>query len=98
MMKNSKTLDEIKDQYYGVVGTPSRDELECELESLRVGMKIKEARERMQLTQEQLASRINKKRSFISKVESNGENITLKTLFDVVERGLGGKLNIEVSF
>jgi len=26
----------------------------------------------------------------------DGENITLKTLFDIVERGLGGKLNIEV--
>ena len=49
------------------------------------------------MTQEQLANRIDKKRSFISKVESDGENMTLKTLFDVVERGLGGKLRIEVS-
>lgn len=42
------------------------------------------------LTQEELAARINKKRSFISKIENDGENITLKTLFDVIERGLGG--------
>lgn len=97
-MKNIKTLDQIKDQYYGVVGNPKRDELERELESLRVGLKIKSARESLNMTQEQLANRIDKKRSFISKVESNGENITLKTLFDVVERGLGGKLKIEVSF
>ena len=88
----------IRDRYYGAVGTPKRDELERELESLRIGLKIREARERLNMTQEQLANRIDKKRSFISKVESNGENITLKTLFDVVERGLGGKLNIEVSF
>lgn len=98
MMKNIKTLDQIKEQYYGTVGTPKRDELERELESLRVGLKIREARESLNMTQEQLANRIDKKRSFISKIESNGENITLKTLFDVVERGLGGKLNIEVSF
>lgn len=96
-MNNTKTLDQIKEQYYGAVGTPKRDELERELESLRIGLKIREARERLHMTQEQLATRIDKKRSFISKVESNGENITLKTLFDVVERGLGGKLNIEVS-
>jgi len=49
------------------------------------------------MTQEQLANRIDKKRSFISKIESNSENITLKTLFDIVERGLGGRLNIDVS-
>lgn len=34
--------------------------------------------------------------TFISRVENDGENITLKTLFDIVERGLGGKLKIEV--
>ena len=48
------------------------------------------------MTQEELANRINKKRTFISKVENDGENITLKTLFDIVERGLGGRLKIEV--
>ena len=48
------------------------------------------------MTQAELASRIEKKRTFISKIENDGENITLKTLYDVVERGLGGKLKIEV--
>lgn len=52
----------------------------------------------MNLTQAQLADRINKKRTFISKVENDGENITLKTLFDIVERGLGGKLSINIDF
>ena len=44
-MKNIKTLDQIKDKYYGLKGTPERDELERELESLRIGLKIREARE-----------------------------------------------------
>ncbi len=48
------------------------------------------------MTQAELANRIDKKRTFISKVENDGENITLKTLFDIVERGLGGRLKIEV--
>lgn len=48
------------------------------------------------MTQAELADRIEKKRSFISKVEKDGGNITLKTLYDIVERGLGGKLKIEV--
>ena len=93
-MKNIKTLDEIKTQYYGEIGTPERDRLENELEALRIGFKIKRAREQLNLTQEQLAERVNKKRTFISKVENDGENITLRTLYDIVERGLGGHLRI----
>ena len=66
------------------------------METLRIGLKIRSAREKMHLTQAELAERIDKKRSFISKVENDGVNITLKTLYDIVEKGLGGKLKIEV--
>lgn len=97
-MKNLQTLDQIKDKYYGAVGTPERDRLENELEALRVGFKIKSAREQLHMTQEELAERINKKRTYISKVENDGENITLRTLFDIVERGLGGRLRISFDF
>lgn len=93
-MKNIQTLDQIKTKYYGEVGTPERDRLENELEALRIGFKIRSAREQLDMTQEQLAKRINKKRTYISKVENDGENITLRTLYDIVERGLGGKLRI----
>ena len=93
-MKNIQTLDQIKTKYYGEVGTPERDRLENELEALRIGFKIRSAREKLDMTQEQLAERINKKRTYISKIENDGENITLRTLYDIVERGLGGKLLI----
>ena len=98
MMKNTKSLDQLKTQYYGEVGTPERDRIERELEALRIGFKLRSAREQQKLTQEEVAKRINRKRTFISKVETDGENITLKTLFDVVERGLGGRLRISVEF
>ena len=91
---NYQTLDQIKNKYYGEVGTPERDRLENELEALRIGFKIKSAREQLNMTQEQLAARVDKKRTFISKVENDGENITLRTLYDIVERGLGGRLHI----
>ena len=93
-MKNIQTLDQIKTKYYGEVGTPERDRLENELKALRIGFKIRSAREQLDMTQEQLAERINKKRTYISKIENDGENITLRTLYDIVERGLGGKLRI----
>ena len=94
----TKTLDQIKDKYYGTVGTPKRDKLESEMAALRIGVKLRAARESLKMTQLELATKIDKKRSFISKVENDSENITLKTLFDIVERGLGGKLRVEVQF
>ncbi|MGM9845739.1 MAG: helix-turn-helix domain-containing protein [Muribaculaceae bacterium] len=95
-MDNIQTLDQLKNKYYGEVGTPERNRLENELEALRIGFKIREARQSLNLTQEQLAERVNKKRPFISKIENDGENITLRTLFDIVERGLGGRLIINL--
>ena len=95
---NTTSLDQLKTKYYGEVGEPERDRLERELEALRIGFKLRTAREQQALTQEEVARRINKKHTFISKVENDGENITLKTLFEIVERGLGGKLRISVDF
>jgi transcriptional regulator with XRE-family HTH domain len=57
---------------------------------------LKKAREEKHLTQEQLAELVDKKRTYISRVENDGSNMTLKTLFDIVEKGLGGKVNISI--
>ncbi|MDY9917592.1 Helix-turn-helix [Porphyromonadaceae bacterium NLAE-zl-C104] len=93
---NIKTFDQVKDEVIGLRGTERRDALERELEALRLGIQIRNAREKQNLTQEQLAERINKKRTFISRIENDGSNLTVKTLLDIVERGLGGKLVISV--
>lgn len=92
----TKTLSELEDKYIGQVGTPQRDAYEKELSDLMIGIQIRNARLDLDITQEQLAERINKKRAFISRIENDGSNLTIKTLRDIVERGLGGKLNIEV--
>jgi ribosome-binding protein aMBF1 (putative translation factor) len=91
-----QTLEQIKGRYYGKKGTGERDRIERELEALRIGFQIRNARERRDMTQTELAEKIAKKRSFISKMENDGSNMTIKTLFDIVEYGLGGKLKIEV--
>ena len=59
-------------------------------------LEIKKAREEKHLTQEQLAELVDKKRTYISRIENDGSNMTLKTLFDIVEKGLGGKVNISI--
>ena len=61
-----------------------------------IGLILKNARKRKNLTQEQLALKVGKKRSYISRIESKkGNNIKIHTLIDVVEKGLGGTINIE---
>jgi len=93
---NTKSWKTLKDEVYGEKGTKRRDQLETEVDSLRIGILLKQAREQKNLTQEQLAQIIDKKRTYISRVENDGNNINLKTLKEIVEKGLGGKLNIEI--
>ncbi len=61
-----------------------------------IGRLLKNARLSKSLTQEQLAQRVGKKRSYISRIESeDGNNIKIHTLIEIVEIGLGGKVKIE---
>ena len=92
----TKSWKEIKNKVYGKPGTKRRDELDRDFESFKIGLLLKKAREKKRLTQNQLAELVDKKREYISRVENNGSNLTLKTLFDIVEKGLGGKVRISI--
>jgi putative DNA-binding protein len=91
-----QTLDELKDRFYGPKGSEKRDQLDRELEVLRIGILIRNARKESNLTQAELAERIGKKRAFISRVENDGSNLTIATLLDIVEKGLGKKLSFDI--
>ena len=92
----TKSWKDIKDTVYGKQGTERRDQLDRDVESFKIGLLLRKAREDKNLTQEQLAEIVDKKRTYISRVENNGSNLTLKTLFDIVEKGLGGKVRISI--
>jgi DNA-binding XRE family transcriptional regulator len=93
---STKTWKEIKDEVYGKKGTDGRDELDREFDSFRIGLLLKNAREEKHLTQQQLGELVDKKRTYISKIENDGGNMTLKTLYETVEKGLGGKVKISI--
>ena len=93
---NTKSWKEIKDSVYGVEGTERRDELERDFESFQIGLLLRKAREEKKMTQQELGNKVAKKRTYISRIENNGSNLTLKTLFDIVEKGLGGKVTISI--
>ena len=92
----TKSWKVIKDDVYGKQGTPRRDQLEREVEGLKIGLLLRQAREQKHLTQQQLGELVDKKRTYISRVENDGSNLTLKTLYDIVEKGLGGKVTINI--
>lgn len=93
---DTKKWAEIKDSVYGKKGTARRDSLERDFETFKVGLLLRQAREEKKLTQQQLGDLVNKKRTYISRVENDGSNLTLKTLYDIVEIGLGGKVKITI--
>jgi len=93
---NTKNWKEIKDNIYGKIGTQRRDQLDRDFESFKIGLLLRKAREEKKITQSALAEIISKKREFISRIENNGSNLTLKTLYDIVEKGLGGKVTISI--
>lgn len=99
MRKNNSNLNDwkvIKDKHFGKVGTERRDQLDREVRTLKIGLMLRQARETKNMTQEELAKAIEKKRTYISRIENDGSNMTLKTLLEIVEKGLGGKVTIEI--
>jgi hypothetical protein len=57
---------------------------------------LKKARESQNITPVESGLKVDRKRTYISRVENNSSNITLSTLFGIVEKGLGGKVNISI--
>jgi ribosome-binding protein aMBF1 (putative translation factor) len=91
-----KSWSTIKDEVYGKQGTERRDNLDREVEAIKIGMIIREARLSKRMTQDELASLVSKKRSFIARIEKDGSNMNLRTLYEIVEKGLGGRVNIAI--
>lgn len=64
-------------------------------EQFKIGELLCYARERAGLTQEELAGKLNTKKSAISRIENHSEDIRLSTLFHYAE-ALGKKLQVSI--
>ena len=80
------TLDEVKDEFIGKIGTPKRDkyeqDLKEEIQAYFVGEAIKQARKAKNLTQEQLGEKIGVQKAQISRLE-RGKSITLSSMIRI---------------
>lgn len=64
-------------------------------ENFRIGFLLRQAREEMGITQEQLAKKLKTKKSAISRIENHAEDIRLSTLNRYAE-ALGIRLQVVI--
>lgn len=96
MNKNLTTLDQFINQNYGEPGTLKRDQFESDYESFKLGFLLQKARLQRGMTQEELAEKCGTNKGYISKVENNMKEIRVSTLQKIVEKGLGGRLELSI--
>jgi len=77
------TLDQIKDEFIGEIGSEKRNLYEQELQLELLGDLIKKVRLERNLTQEELGKLIGVQRAQISKLENNTTNVTMETILRV---------------
>lgn len=87
------SLDQIKDEMVGASGTLERELYELELQVEILGEMIRMAREKQDLTQEELGKLVGVQKAQISKLERNTNNVTIDTVLRVFNA-----LNAKVTF
>ena len=88
-------LEDLITEDFGPVGSVERDLFDIECDAFIIGERLKDERLKAGLTQEQLASKIGTKKSFISRVERGHTDIQLSTLVKLFH-GLGRRVNVRV--
>ena len=88
-------LEIMLDKHIGQIGTEKRDAFENELRIDLLGQAIKEARQKLNMTQEQLGELVGVQKAQISKIENSVKNARLDTILKVFD-ALGAKVNFNV--
>ena len=95
---NLISLDQFIDKNIGKIGTKKRDKFENEYDDFKLGVLIQQARHDKGLTQEKLAELSGTNKSYISKLEKDLKDIRLSTLKRIISSGLGGHLEITITY
>lgn len=104
MSKSSKTnqpkavsFTGLEDKYFGKKGTARRESYEAELNEEIIGELIRQAREKRNMTQEDLADKLGVNKSNISKMENNIKSMRIDTLLKVF-KALNAKVSLQIEF
>jgi HTH-type transcriptional regulator / antitoxin HipB len=94
--KNITGFDVHLNKRYGKRGTAKRTEFEIQAKAFLIGEVVKNERRIAKLTQEQLADKIDAKKSLISRIENGKSGIQLSTMCRLLEFGFGKKVELFV--
>ena len=95
-MKSITDFEDLLIDKYGEKGTTARDIYDAESLAFRLGIMLREARKKANLTQEQLAQKTGTKKSYISRIERGKSDIQITTYHKLVEIGLGRQLKLSI--
>jgi ribosome-binding protein aMBF1 (putative translation factor) len=95
-MKRITDFEDLLSEKYGEKGTTARDIYDAESLAFRLGVMLREARKKANLTQEQLAQKTGTKKSYISRIERGKSDIQITTYHKLVEIGLGRQLMLSI--
>jgi DNA-binding XRE family transcriptional regulator len=96
--KNLTSLDQFIEKKVGPIGSKKRDRFDSEYEAFKLGVLLQQARQERGLTQEQVADLAGTNKSYISKLEKDLKDVRFSTLQRIITEGLGGHLEISISF
>ena len=92
---NLTPIEDLIAEDIGAEGTPTRMEFDAEVDAFILGERLREERQKVGLTQEQLADKIGTKKSYISRIENGHADIQLSTLQKIFQ-GLGRKVCLTI--
>lgn len=87
------SINEKLDSKYGKKGTPNREEFDSKSISWYYGEILRDRRKELKLTQQELAEKIGKERSYIGRIEKGNTDMQLSSFISIA-RALGLDFNI----
>ena len=77
------SFDELLDKEYGKIGTPTRAAFHEKALAYYYGEILKDRRKELKITQQQLADRVGKDRSYIAYIEQGKTDMQLSTFLNI---------------
>ena len=82
-LKCLNSVDDLLDEKYGKLGTPTRDEFEAKAQSWYYGEILRDRRKQLKMTQQQLADKVGTARSYITRIEKGETDIQMSNFFKI---------------
>lgn len=82
-LERLNTANQLLDEKYGELGTPSREQFNEESLAWFYGNMLRERRKELNLTQKQIADKIGREQSYIARVEQGKTDIQLSSFFRI---------------